>query len=354
MAARIASKSRSKIATPDLSRSLQRGISVASGNWAHQASVRRSKQRWVACSSTSAATASASSTPPATATAASTSSAATEAPTSATTPTPTPSSASTATTAAPTTPSSSLALLALADAAPLTRSRRSADRLGANKVDSSSRGNRGQKRNRGAPLKERGTGVTTRGAYGGNTSLCCKEALLEEVDIEGGRAKREEVVPDRAESVRESKFGDEAERPRWVELLRSGVAIFDLDYDAILAAMYAFCVSAEGDCYMCVPHDPSLEAASLAASESEIPGTMPAEALHTFTLDSGASRYFFRDSTTLTPLSAPVLVKLADPSGGPILARSSTVLPCPAVPYGSLLGLQLSSFSTNLVSTAAL
>ncbi|CAI7789502.1 unnamed protein product, partial [Closterium sp. NIES-53] len=150
-----------------------------------------------------------------------------------------------------------------------------------------------------------------------------------------------------------AEFGDEAERPRWVELLRSGVAIFDLDYDAILAAMYAFCVSAEGDCYMCVPHDPSLEAASLAASESEIPGTMPAEALHTFTLDSGASRYFFRDSTTLTPLSAPVLVKLADPSGGPILARSSTVLPCPAVPYGSLLGLQLSSFSTNLVSASS-
>ncbi|CAI7735716.1 unnamed protein product, partial [Closterium sp. NIES-53] len=164
MAARIASKSRSKRATPDLSRLSQRGISVASGNWARQTSVRRPKQRWVACrpphcspvrspvrrtsastSSTSAAAASASSTPPATATAA------TEAPTSATTPTPTPSSASTATTAAPTTSSTSLAPLALADAAPLSRSRRSADRLGSNKVDSSRRGNRGQKRNGGAP-----------------------------------------------------------------------------------------------------------------------------------------------------------------------------------------------------------
>ncbi|CAI7902698.1 unnamed protein product, partial [Closterium sp. NIES-53] len=30
------------------------------------------------------------------------------------------------------------------------------------------------------------------------------------------------------------------------------------------------------------------------------------------------------------------------------LARSSTVLPCPAVPSGSLSGLNLSSFSTNL------
>ncbi|CAI7887427.1 unnamed protein product [Closterium sp. NIES-53] len=105
--------------------------------------------------STSTAAASASATPPATATAASSSTAATEAPTSATTPTPTPSSSLTATTAAPTTSSSSLSPLGLADAASLTKSRRCADRLSANKVDSSSRGNRGQKRNRGAPLKER-------------------------------------------------------------------------------------------------------------------------------------------------------------------------------------------------------
>ncbi|CAI7908066.1 unnamed protein product [Closterium sp. NIES-54] len=49
---------------------------------------------------------------------------------------------------------------------------------------------------------------------------------------------------------------------------------------------------------------------------------------HTFTLDSGASCCFFRDSTTLTPLTAPVPVRLADPSGGLVVARSSTVLPC--------------------------
>ncbi|CAI7780065.1 unnamed protein product [Closterium sp. NIES-54] len=89
-------------------------------------------------------------------------------------------------------------------------------------------------------------------------------------------------------------------------------------------------------------------------SESSLPGIAPAKALHTFTLDSGASRCFFRDNTTLTPLPPPVPVRLADPSGGPVLARSSTVLPCPAVPYGSLSGLHLPLFSTNLVSTAAL
>ncbi|CAI7883159.1 unnamed protein product, partial [Closterium sp. NIES-53] len=151
-----------------------------------------------------------------------------------------------------------------------------------------------------------------------------------------------------------AEFGDEAVRPRWAKLLRSGVAIFDLDYDAILAVMYALSVSAEGDCYLCVPPDPGIEAAALGACESALPSTAPAEALHTFTLDSGASRCFFRDSTTLTPLSAPVLVRLADPSGGPVLARSSTVLPCPAVPSDSLSSFHLPSFSTNLVSTAGL
>ncbi|CAI7842078.1 unnamed protein product, partial [Closterium sp. NIES-54] len=70
----------------------------------------------------------------------------------------------------------------------------------------------------------------------------------------------------------------------------------------------------------------------LGASESSLLGTALAEALHTFTLDSGASCCCFHDSTTLTPLPAPVPVRLADPSGGPVIARSSTVLPCPAVP----------------------
>ncbi|CAI7905623.1 unnamed protein product [Closterium sp. NIES-54] len=74
----------------------------------------------------------------------------------------------------------------------------------------------------------------------------------------------------------------------------------------------------------------------------------------TFTLDSGASRSFFGDRTTLTPLSRPVAVSLADPSGGPVLASFSTVIPCPAAPSGTLSGLYLPSFSTNLVSGADL
>ncbi|CAI7917580.1 unnamed protein product, partial [Closterium sp. NIES-54] len=165
-------------------------------------------------------------------------------------------------------------------------------------------------------------------------------------------------------------FPDAVDLPHWHDLLLQNVPIFDLDLDAILAAMYALADITEGDCYLCVPPDPGTVAAALGASVSAAPGasaaaalgagtsplsgTTPTESLHTFTLDSGASRSFFRDSTTLTPLRRPVAVSLADPSGGPVLAHSSTVLPCPAAPSGLLSGLHLPSFSTNLVSGADL
>ncbi|CAI7855874.1 unnamed protein product [Closterium sp. NIES-53] len=120
--------------------------------------------------------------------------------------------------------------------------------------------------------------------------------------------------------------GQRQQQQRRSETPSPQIAIFDLDFDAILSAMYALSVSAEGDCYQYVPPGPGIAAAALVLSLS----------------------------TTLTPLPAPVPVRLADPSGGPVVAHSSTVLPCPAVPSGSLSGLYLPSFSTNLVSTAAL
>ncbi|CAI7853387.1 unnamed protein product [Closterium sp. NIES-53] len=52
-------------------------------------------------------------------------------------------------------------------------------------------------------------------------------------------------------------------RPCW-----AGVAVFDLDFDAILGAMYALSTSDEGDCYLCVPPDPGIEAAALGAGET--------------------------------------------------------------------------------------
>ncbi|CAI7879782.1 unnamed protein product [Closterium sp. NIES-53] len=193
-----------------------------------------------------------------------------------------------------------------------------------------------------------------RGASGGSGSCPYVIRTGDRASQTCGKPHTQHCCFSRLYDTRHAEFGDEAERTRWAELLRSGVAILDLDYDAILAAMHALSVSAEDDCYLCVSPDPGIEAAALGASESALPGTAPAEALHTFTFDSGASRCFFRDSTTLTPLSSRVPVRLADPSGGPVLARSSIVLLCLAVPSGSLSGLHLPSFSTNLVSTAAL
>ncbi|CAI7889786.1 unnamed protein product, partial [Closterium sp. NIES-54] len=176
--------------------------------------------------------------------------------------------------------------------------------------------------------------------------------------------------------TRSGEFPDAVELPHRHDLLLQNVLIFDLDFDAILAAMYAIADSAEGDCYLRVPPDPGIMAAALGASTaaalgasasaapgtggsaapgagaSPLSGTAPTESFHTFTLDSRASRSFFRDSTTLTPLNRPVAISLADPSGGPVLAHSSTVLPCPAAPSGLLSGLHLPSFSTNLVSGA--
>ncbi|CAI5971155.1 unnamed protein product [Closterium sp. NIES-64] len=166
------------------------------------------------------------------------------------------------------------------------------------------------------------------------------------------------------------QFPGASEIPRWDELLRAGVAIFDLDFDAILTAMYVVDYSEENEGYRCFQPDPGIgtaalgacEAAALGASasalsgtgETALSGTESSSSSLTFTLDSGASRSFFRDRTTLTPLGRPVAVSLADPSGGPVLSHFSTVLPCPAAPSGTLSGLYLPSFSTNLVSGADL
>ncbi|CAI7824791.1 unnamed protein product [Closterium sp. NIES-53] len=116
-----------------------------------------------------------------------------------------------------------------------------------------------------------------------------------------------------------TRFPDAVELPRWHDLLLQNVPIFDLDFDAILAAMYALADITEGDCYLRVLPDPGTVAAALGASASAAPGvgtsalsgTAPTESLHTFILDSGASRSFFRDNTTLTPLRRPVAVSLA-------------------------------------------
>ncbi|CAI7751454.1 unnamed protein product [Closterium sp. NIES-53] len=123
---------------------------------ATKASTLRGRTATSTTSSATSTTAAAASTPSATA-----STAATDSPTPCTTPT----TNSTSSTASPTAPSTTPASLALAGAVSPTRGRHSADLLSANEVDSSSRGNRGEKGDRGTPLKEEGATVAARSTY---------------------------------------------------------------------------------------------------------------------------------------------------------------------------------------------
>ncbi|CAI7804253.1 unnamed protein product, partial [Closterium sp. NIES-53] len=63
-----------------------------------------------------------------------------------------------------------------------------------------------------------------------------------------------------------TQFPDAVELPRWHDLLLQNVPIFDIDFDAILAAMYALADITEGDCYLRVPPDPGTVGAALGAS----------------------------------------------------------------------------------------
>ncbi|CAI7919343.1 unnamed protein product [Closterium sp. NIES-54] len=111
-----------------------------------------------------------------------------------------------------------------------------------------------------------------------------------------------------------------------------------------LAARVETCVSSLCTCVvsnpgasrgLCVgaPATTSLAPAFVACS-----GATSQTAQLSFTLDPGASSCFFRDCTDLTPLRTPVTVALADPSVGPVVARNTTTLPCPAAPSRFLIG----------------
>ncbi|CAI7904768.1 unnamed protein product, partial [Closterium sp. NIES-54] len=88
-----------------------------------------------------------------------------------------------------------------------------------------------------------------------------------------GRLHTQHRCFSRLDDAWRAEFGDDVELPRWANLLMSRIAIYDLDFDAILSAMYALSVIAEGDSYWCVLPDPDIGTAALGASES---GTLPA------------------------------------------------------------------------------
>ncbi|CAI7796884.1 unnamed protein product [Closterium sp. NIES-53] len=125
-----------------------------------------------------------------------------------------------------------------------------------------------------------------------------------------------------------TQFPDAIELSRWHDLLLQNVPIFDLDFDAILAAMYALADITEGDCYLSVLLDPGIAAAALGASGANLqdawvdhftPGgqrvthctcSRTGRHLATFTRRPGSSLY------TLTTAPPPV------PASGQVAASS--------------------------------
>ncbi|CAI7779230.1 unnamed protein product [Closterium sp. NIES-54] len=116
----------------------------------------------------------------------------------------------------------------------------------------------------------------------------------------------------------------------WLPFLHShGAALWGMSASQLLLSLR------KSSCYVC-------------------PRAAPEDASLSFTLESRASCCFFCDHTTLTLLPAPVSVALADPTSGPVTARYTTTLPCPAVPSGFLAGFHVPSFSRNLVGVRPL
>ncbi|CAI7797545.1 unnamed protein product [Closterium sp. NIES-54] len=145
-----------------------------------------------------------------------------------------------------------------------------------------------------------------RGASGGSVSCPYVIPTSDRAGHTCGRLHTQHRCFSRLDDAWHAEFGDDVELPLWADLLRSRVAIFDLDFDAILFAMYASSVSAEGDCYRCVPPNPAIAAAALGASES---GTLPGLHLPLFSTNL-VSTAALQDAmvTTTTPGGQRVLI----------------------------------------------
>ncbi|CAI5969588.1 unnamed protein product, partial [Closterium sp. NIES-65] len=163
----------------------------------------------------------------------------------------------------------------------------------------------------------------------------------EGVEVAEGAEAAEVVEEAEVEEAAEAAEAAEGRgrRARWwmrVATLRqgvatvvAGVAIFDLDFDAILAAMYAFADSVEGACYLCVPPDLGIEAAALGA---------PGSSLYTLTAESpptaesaqvAASSRVFAAASRSGPESAPCSCRLLSHQ---TLSFGNTALGHPSLP----------------------
>ncbi|CAI5967083.1 unnamed protein product [Closterium sp. NIES-64] len=133
------------------------------------------------------------------------------------------------------------------------------------------------------PLSSSVSGTRSVSAVGVLVPAPTFSALATALERQCGGAHPAQRCFGRLTTLGASKFpGGPRRSPRWGELSRAGVAIFDVDFDAILAAMYAVTISDEGDCYRCFPPDPGIGTAALgtvlpcpAAPSGTLSGPLP-------------------------------------------------------------------------------
>ncbi|CAI7801741.1 unnamed protein product [Closterium sp. NIES-53] len=170
-----------------------------------------------------------------------------------------------------------------------------------------------------------------------------------------GRLHTQHRCFSRLDDAWRAEFGDDVELPRWADLLKSRISIFDLDFDAILSAMYALSVRFEGDSYWYVPPDPGI-VCTAALQDAMVTTTTPGGSiLYTLTTELSqvvASAQVSTSGQVAVLVSPPVALDsyVAPPSGSPLPASplwhalsssclwppqvptSSAALACPALP----------------------
>ncbi|CAI7857354.1 unnamed protein product [Closterium sp. NIES-53] len=168
----------------------------------------------------------------------------------------------------------------------------------------------------------------------------------------------------RLDDPHRARFGPHAISPHWPSRLRQRTTAPAESHLPGLgpfpAARVETCVSSLGACVVSGPGASERLWVGAAATTILAPafvagsGATSQTAQLSFTLDSGASSCFFHECTELTSLRTPVTIALADPSVGPVVAHSTTTLPCPAAPSGFLTGHYTPSFSRKLVGVSHL
>ncbi|CAI7855780.1 unnamed protein product, partial [Closterium sp. NIES-53] len=130
-----------------------------------------------------------------------------------------------------------------------------------------------------------------------------------------------------------TQFPDVVDHPHWHDLLLQNVPIFDLDFDAILAAMYYHADIIEGDGYLRVPPDPGTVAAALGASASAAPGACAATALGaSASAAPGAGSSLYTLTTAPPPVSASSQVAMSSQVFAATSRSSPASAPCSCRP----------------------